>query len=82
MNRRKAKKIVKRVHGIARWPGNMSPREVDAFCCFIKREFNKELFDALENAILYGASGPGRETNPGGLDFLLPEVLIDAIHSP
>lgn len=82
MNRRKAKKQIKRKHRIDRWPGNMSPREVDAIYCFIKREFSKAFFAALDNAILYGASGPGHEANPGGLDFLLPEVLIDAIHSP
>lgn len=67
MNRRKAKKQVKkkwRNYGLKRWPGNMSPRQVDAVYSFVTAELTKAIGQALDQAILYGSGDGGLHTFP------------------
>ena len=69
MNRRKAKKQVKikwRGYGLKRWPGNMSPRKVDAFYSFVTAELTKAIGRALDEAILYGSGDGGLHIMPQG----------------
>lgn len=58
MNRRKAKKKVKRKWRIDRWPGNADPREVDAIYSEVHRRFHEAFAKALDEAILYGSGRP------------------------
>ena len=69
MNRRKAKKQVKkkwRRYGLKRWPGNMSPREVDNLYSFVTAEVTKAFCAALDRAILYGSGDGGLHIMPQG----------------
>lgn len=54
MNRRKAKKKVKRLTGIREWPGNLEPRTVLQIYRYMVSEYGA----MLDHAILYGASKP------------------------
>lgn len=70
MNRRKAKKKIKakwRSYGLKRWPGNMSPREVDALYSFVTAELTKAIGQALDRAVLYGSGDGGLHTFPTGI---------------
>lgn len=54
MNRRKAKKKVKRMLHISKWPGNLEPRLV----LMVHQEMSRRIAAALDHAILYGSSKP------------------------
>ena len=54
MNRRKAKKAVKKKWNIKKWIGNISPREVDAAYSKFHAYMKAALIEAIDRAILYG----------------------------
>lgn len=66
MNRRKAKKQVKKKWRIRRWHGNDTPREVNAVCAYVAQEFTKAFGEALDRAILYGSGDGGLHIMPQG----------------
>ena len=67
MNRRKAKKQVKKKWRIRRWHGNATPRETDAVCSFAVNELAKAFGEALDRAILYGSGDGGLHIMPQGI---------------
>lgn len=79
MNRRKAKKQVKRLLGMKRWPGNLEPRRMLA----IHRRVTKKIGEALDAAILYGyqpfiqaMKHPGKPLVDGPL---LPRCVLEKL---
>lgn len=54
MNRRKAKKLVKRKWNLARWPGNEEPRMVDIACTTAYVAIRAAVDEAFAKAIEYG----------------------------
>ena len=70
MNRRKAKKRVKKKwarYGLGRWPGNLAPRDVDRVYSYCTQELAKALAAVLDAAILYGAGDGGLHAYPMGM---------------
>ena len=59
MNRRKAKKRIKKKWRLPSWPEHASPREVDRLLCALLKLCTADLGKALENAILYGTPDGG-----------------------
>jgi hypothetical protein len=54
MNRRKAKKAVKKKYHIKKWVGNISPRGMERIYTAFYEAFKIEFCKALEKAVLYG----------------------------
>lgn len=54
MNRRQAKKIVKRKWNLARWSGNAEPRMVDIACATAYVAIRAAVDEAFAKAIMYG----------------------------
>lgn len=50
MNKRKAKKAVKKKHNLKKYPKGLPPRIVDVYFSILKEELQKQ----LEEAILFG----------------------------
>ena len=67
MNRRKAKKQVKKKWRIRRWNGNDTPREVNAVCAYVAQELTKAFCEAIDRAILYGSGDGGLHIMPQGI---------------
>lgn len=71
MNRRKAKKRVKRKWRLRRWAGNAEPRMVDIACTTAYVEIRAAVDEAFAEAILYGETFSKVRTIPApeGLGF-------------
>lgn len=59
MNRRKAKKAVKKKWKIKKWSGNISPREMDALYSRVHAFMKAALIQVIDRAILYGDNQSG-----------------------
>lgn len=66
MNRRKAKKQIKKKWRIRRWHGNDTPREVDRLLREYTEYLKRRILEEMDHAILYGSGDGGLHIMPQG----------------